>query len=209
MDIFGSGWSDHPAKMARNITNLVGEHDILLIPGDISWAMKRKDAEVDLEFLAKLPGTKILIKGNHDYWWPSDRRLEYEGLNDTPWTSADGQIGVAGTRGWDPVGESSTSEERANHDKHVAKEVARLSKRLSAINDCVHKFVMIHHPPLPDFAPLLRQYNVECVVYGHIHLGGGGGPLPESWMGLKCFCVAADRISFTPKLIAVLEQEAG
>jgi len=205
MDVFGPLWADHPERIARNTANLVDGGDILLIPGDISWAMRRSDALPDLEFLAKLPGTKVLIKGNHDYWWDSDRALNFPGLFDTPFISADGIVGVAGTRGWDELGESPTPAERTAHQKHVDREIHRLAKRLDVIKDCPRRFAMIHHPPLPDFAPLLKSYDVEAVLYGHVHVGGKDTTLPENWLGLRCICVAADRIGFTPKLIATVE----
>jgi predicted phosphohydrolase len=206
MDIFGSQWTNHAEKIARNAARLVEPQDILLIPGDISWALKRPEARVDLTFLAEqLPGVKILIKGNHDYWWDSDKPLNFPGLYDTPYISADGVIGVAGTRGWDMPAEGSTIAERNLHQKHVDREVRRLSKRLDAITSAQRKFVMIHYPPLPDFAPLLRQHQVEAVVYGHVHLGGKGWMPPEDWNGIRCLCVAADRIGFTPRLIASMK----
>ncbi len=205
MDIFGPTWTDHPTKIERNVKKLVSSGDILLIPGDLSWAMRRTEALPDLAFLANLPGIKIVCKGNHDYWWGSDKRLDFDGLNDTPWISDDGIIGVAGTRGWDGLPEGSNEAERAEYDKHVGKEYRRLEKRLNAISGCKHKFVMIHHPPLPEFVPLLQKSKIECIVYGHLHMGGNARPYPEDWMGLKCYCVAADRISFSPRLVSTLE----
>ena len=103
MDIFGTHWRDHPAKIARACRAVVEPGDLLLMPGDLSWALKRADAEVDLAWLAALPGIKVLCKGNHDYWWDSDRALDFPGLHDTPYITEDGQIGIAGTRGWYPA----------------------------------------------------------------------------------------------------------
>jgi hypothetical protein len=208
MDIFGPQWTNHPERIARNTAMLVGADDILLIPGDISWAMRRADAVPDLAYLAGLPGTKVLIKGNHDYWWDSDRPLKFEGLHDTPFISLDGIVGVAGTRGWDELPEGSSPAERAEHQRHVDREVRRLEKRLVAIKDCPRRFAMIHHPPLPDFAPLLKAYGVETVLYGHVHLSGKTAALPEDWLGIRCICVAADRIGFMPRLIATIDAPA-
>ena len=100
MDKFGTHWHNHPAKIEAACRAVVAPGDLLLMPGDLSWAMKRQDAEVDLAWLAALPGTKVVCKGNHDHWWDSDRSLNYPGLHDTPFISDDGQVGVAGTRGW-------------------------------------------------------------------------------------------------------------
>jgi predicted phosphohydrolase len=200
MDVFGPQWKDHGRRIKENCAKLVEPGDILLLPGDLSWAMKRTDADLDLKFIAGLPGTKVLCKGNHDYWWDSDKPLRYDGLHDTPFVTGDGRIGVAGTRGWTPLYGSLTAEERAAGEKTIGKEMRRLEKRLAGIKDCEFKFAMIHFPPLAEFAPLLRSYGVGTVVYGHLHVGGEE-PLPETWEGMRCICVAADRIRFIPRLL--------
>ena len=203
MDIFGPQWKDHPERIRKQCEKLIGPEDLLLIPGDLSWAMKRVEAEPDLQFLASLPGLKVVCKGNHDYWWDSDRPLRFEGLNDTPFTIGDA-VGVAGTRGWVSPATATSAEERESAEKIVARELRRLEKRLEAVSGCQHKYAMIHYPPLAEFAPLLQKHGVEAVLYGHLHLGGNEQPLPEDWHGMKCFCVAADRIGFTPRLVATV-----
>lgn len=205
MDIFGEHWRDHPAKIEKACRAVIAPDDLLLMPGDLSWAMRRPDAEPDLHWLASLPGIKVLCKGNHDYWWDSDRALNYPGLHDTPFVSEDGQVGVAGTRGWALPSPGSTDAERAQCEKIIAREVARLSKRLEVIKDCPRKFALIHYPPLDVFAPLLRAYGVETVLYGHLHLNSHETPPPEQWHGLRALCVAADRLRFMPRLVATLD----
>lgn len=207
MDIFGPQWTNHAQRIAKNAANLVGPNDLLLLPGDISWAMRRAEAIPDLEFLASLPGIKVLIKGNHDYWWDSDKPLNFPGLHDTPFISDNSSVGVAGTRGWPELIDGASPAERATYQKHVDKELRRLEKRLTAIKGCERRFAMIHHPPLVDFAPMLKAFHVEAVLYGHVHLSGKDDTLPETWLGIRCLCVAADRIGFTPKLIATVEPE--
>lgn len=204
MEIFGPQWKNHPERIKENCEKLVAPGDLLLIPGDLSWAMRRPEAEPDLAFLAALPGIKVVCKGNHDYWWDSDRPLHYAGLHDTPFALGE-EAGVAGTRGWVAPSPSMSAEERAGTEKIVARELRRLTKRLAAVGHCRRKFALIHYPPLPEFAPVLAQYGVEAVLYGHLHLGGSDSPLPENWHGMKCLCVAADRIGFTPRLVATLD----
>jgi len=202
MDIFGEHWRDHPARIEAACRAVVEPNDLLLMPGDLSWAMKRADAEPDLAWLAALPGVKVLCKGNHDYWWDSDKSLGYPGLHDTPFVSDDGRVGVAGTRGWMmPTG---TEAEKAQCEKIIAREVARLSRRLEAVKDCPVKIALIHYPPLDVFAPLLKEHGVGTVLYGHLHLNGKDYPVPEQWHGLRTLCVAADRLRFTPRLVATL-----
>jgi predicted phosphohydrolase len=202
MDIFGEHWRDHPTRIEAACRAVVEPNDLLLMPGDLSWAMKRADAEPDLAWLAALPGVKVLCKGNHDYWWDSDKSLGYPGLHDTPFVSDDGRVGVAGTRGWMmPTG---TEAEKAQCEKIIAREVARLSRRLEAVKDCPVKIALIHYPPLDVFAPLLKEHGVGTVLYGHLHLNGKDYPVPERWHGLRTLCVAADRLRFTPRLVATL-----
>ncbi len=203
MDIFGEHWRDHPARIEAACRAVVEPDDLLLMPGDLSWGMKRADAEPDLAWLAALPGVKVLCKGNHDYWWDSDKPLNSPGLHDTPFVSDDGRVGVAGTRGWFPA--TGTEAEKAQAEKIIAREVSRLSKRLEAIQDCDLKIALIHYPPLDVFAPLLKAHGVETVLYGHLHLNGKDYPIPEQWHGLRTLCVAADRLRFTPRLVATLE----
>ena len=205
MDIFGEHWRDHPAKIEKACRAVIEPEDLLLIPGDISWAMKRAEAEPDLAWLADLPGIKVLCKGNHDYWWDSDRPLNFSGLHDTPFITEDGQIGVAGTRGWFLPAEGCTDAERAQSEKIIAREVSRLAKRLDAIESCPVKLALIHYPPLEAFVPLLKSHGIETVLYGHLHLNGRDSVPPEHWFGLRTLCVAADRLNFRPRLVGTLE----
>lgn len=205
MDIFGDHWRDHPARIAKNCHAVIEPHDLLLMPGDLSWAMRRPQAEMDLAWLSALPGIKVLCKGNHDYWWDSDRPLNYPGLHDTPFISEDGKIGVAGTRGWALPNGIITPEEKAQSDKIVAREIHRLNKRLEAVKDCEVKIALIHYPPIPPFAEVLAAHGVSTILYGHLHLGGNESTPPEEWRGMRALCVACDRLNFTPRLIATLE----
>ena len=204
MDIFGEHWRDHPERIAKNCRAVVAEDDLLLVPGDLSWALKRPDAEPDLAWLAALPGVKVLCKGNHDYWWGSDKPLGHPGLHDTPFISDDGRVGVAGTRGWHAPSPQMSAGERDRCAKVIAREVGRLTKRLEAVRDCPTKIALIHYPPLDEFAPVLKAFNIGTILYGHLHLNGQEHPLPEQWQGMRALCVAADRLHFAPRLVASL-----
>ena len=205
MDIFGDHWRDHPAKIEKACRAVIAPDDLLLMPGDLSWALKRAEAEPDLAWLAALPGIKVLCKGNHDFWWDSDRALRSPGLNDTPFVSEDGRVGVAGTRGWVAPTSQMTPEERAQCEKIIAREIGRLKKRLEAVANCETKIALIHYPPLDEFAPVLHEYGVSTVLYGHLHLNGSDQlPPSEDWHGLRALCVACDRLGFAPRLVATL-----
>lgn len=204
MDIFGEHWRDHPDKIASACAAVIDPGDLLLMPGDLSWAMKRPEATQDLEWLAALPGIKVLSKGNHDYWWDSDKPLAFDGLHDTPHVSVDGSIGIAGTRGWTSPTPQMTADERQQCDKIISREVGRLTKRLAAIKDCPVKIALIHYPPIDEFAELLKSESVSTVLYGHLHVSSSESTPPENWHGMRSICVACDRIGFRPKLIMTI-----
>ena len=203
MDRFGAHWKDHAQQIEENCRRLVTEDDILLLAGDLSWATKRRDAEVDLAFMASLPGMKICIKGNHDYWWESDKRIIYPGLFSPPVVLFDGKIGIAGTRGWEEP-EIGGEKEVADH-RTFTREKTRLRQNLSRIVDCPVKIAMLHYPPQP-FLPILKEFGIQKVVYGHVHLGSFAkdeamAVFDEEIEGIRCWCVACDRINFAPQII--------
>jgi hypothetical protein len=193
MHRFGPHWWHHREKILKRTWQTVGADDVLLLPGDLSWATKPRDATEDLAFLASLPGTKICVKGNHDFWWETKKPLRFPGLLPPPVVL--GEWGFAGARGCDlEEGEETLRRERG-----------RLEKSLQAIDGAPRKCVLIHHPPQP-FADILEVHGVELCVYGHVHLGSF--PEHEALVlngerlgGVRCWCVACDRINFTPILV--------
>ena len=205
MDRFGDHWVGHAERIRENCANLVKPDDVLLLPGDLSWALKRWEAEPDLAFLASLPGIKVAIKGNHDFWWDSKKPIDYPGLLSPPVVLDDGAIGIAGTRGWYvPVPGSETE---VNDRKTFEREQHRLELSLEAISRCRTRIAMLHYPPQP-FLPQLKAAQVHAVAYGHLHLGGF--PEDEALVldgetveGIPFYCVACDRIDFTPRLLSV------
>ncbi|MES2461915.1 MAG: metallophosphoesterase [Armatimonadota bacterium] len=203
MDRFGDYWVGHKEKILQNTRRVVAPEDVLLLPGDLSWAMRRQDAIPDLSFLAALPGLKIAIKGNHDYWWESGKSLNYPGLLSPPTILDHGDIGIAGTRGWFVPAEGSANE--AAERRVLERERKRLRRSIDAIAECRVKIVMTHYPPQP-FLPEIAEAGASAAVYGHIHLGSH----PEDEVlaldgnvvdGVPLYCVACDRIDFTPKRI--------
>jgi predicted phosphohydrolase len=182
---------------------VVAPNDVLLLPGDLSWAMRRQDAIPDLSFLAALPGIKIAIKGNHDYWWESGRPINYPGLLSPPIILDDGALGIAGTRGWFvPV---AGSENEKAELRVLERERERLRRSLDAIAACDTRIVMTHYPPQP-FMEDIAASGAAAAVYGHIHLGSYSEDEVlaldgDSVNGVPLYCVACDRIDFTPKRI--------
>jgi predicted phosphohydrolase len=205
MDIFGELWRDHHIKVSENWNNKITPGDTVLIAGDISWAMKFEEAFPDLEFIHGLPGQKLFIKGNHDYWWAAISKLNslYDDMifiQNTYYKYKD--YGICGTRGW-----INLEEDGAEHDEKIHKrELLRLKMSIdSAKKDGVERIiVMLHYPPLTravknqDFLQLLSQYDVEKVVYGHIHNSAREACINGTYNKIEYICTSADIINFDP-----------
>ncbi len=214
MDVFGSQWDRHFFHICRNWREKVTEDDAVLIPGDISWAMRLEDAKEDLEAIAELPGRKILCKGNHDYWWNSVsqvRSILPEGMQALQHSAADlGTCAVCGTRGWMFPTENEPLEP---HDEKISRrEVQRLRLALDDARKTAAGrplIVMMHYPPLlagekdTVFTAMMEEYGVRTVVYGHLHGPGIAAGFRGEHNGVRYELVSCDSIGFTPKEIPV------
>lgn len=208
MDIFGSGWEGHPELFFRRWRETVREDDLVLIPGDISWAMHLEDALMDLRAIAELPGTKVMLRGNHDYWWPSISRLRgvlpagmHAIQNDA--LALNGVV-IAGTRGWVCPGTHGFTEQ---DEKVYKREVERLKLSLSAAErlEGDYRVVMLHFPPTNSrlepsgFTELIKEAAPDALVFGHVH--GEQVGILRQLDGVDVHFVAADALGFTPKLL--------
>jgi predicted phosphohydrolase len=208
MDVFGTGWDGHPQAFFDGWRSSVAADDLVLVPGDISWALSFEDALPDLADLAALPGDKVLLRGNHDYWWPSISRLRQalpEGMfalqNDA---LAHRGVVVAGTRGWVCPGHRGFDE---HDDKIYRREVERLRLSLAAAErlDGEVRVVMLHFPPTnvrlepSGFTELIAAAAPEVLVFGHVH--GGREAVLTSLGDIAVHFVAADAIGFRPRLL--------
>ncbi|MBF6594053.1 MAG: metallophosphoesterase [Thermaceae bacterium] len=209
MNVFGPLWEGHPEAVFAEWRNTVGDDDLVIVAGDISWAMKLKEALLDLEDIARLPATKVLLRGNHDYWWPSITRLRqalpprmYALQHDSLLI---GTIAIAGSRGWDTPGSYGFSEEDG---KIYKRELERLSLSLASTQklEYQHLILALHYPPYSPtggptgFTELIDEYKPTCVVYGHLH-GADPNRLPQDWNGIPLYFVSADVLRFRPKLV--------
>ena len=177
MDIFGEHWRDHFQRISEDWLGRVKPEDVVLLPGDISWAMRLEEALEDLQSIGRLPGTKLLLRGNHDYWWNSIgrvRRALPEGMyalqNDS--LCVGGRL-YAGSRGWTLPGGPEFSE---NDQRIYERERLRLEmslKHARRANEAAPITVMMHYPPLtedcPGFSDILEAFSVTDCVYGHLH----------------------------------------
>ena len=209
MDIFGPQWQDHGDRIQRNWIDRVRPEDTVLVAGDISWGLRLEEALPDLEFLGRLPGTKILIKGNHDPWWSSRSKVEKvlpEGMfllqNDARRVGMD--TGVSGTRGWSLPGAPDFEEERDT--KILNREVGRLERGLEAMEALkpVKRIAMLHYPPVwqdhldTPFSRLLSGAGVDLCVYGHLHGKDLARAFEGEVGGVRYCLVSCDHVGFRP-----------
>ncbi|HHX61883.1 MAG TPA: serine/threonine protein phosphatase [Epulopiscium sp.] len=218
MDIFGDNWQDHGAQIAGNWDHMINEDDIVLIPGDISWAMTLQEAHVDLDMIHHLPGQKILIKGNHDYWWQSISQLNklYEKMYFLQNTSYKvGDYAICGSRGWGAPGDGDMD---VRNTKIYNREIKRLELSLDHAmkSGCKKIIVMLHYPPTNDrkqsseFTKIFEKYPVTHVVYGHLHGEAFFNcSLRGTYNGIEYTLVSADAIGFKPHKIISIENERG
>jgi len=209
MDIFGSHWQAHHESIHNNWTQTVGKEDTVLIPGDISWAMKLEDARQDLEFISNLPGRKIIIKGNHDYWWQSLNKISsilHSSIIPLQNNSfLIGDTGIAGTRLWI---DSTLSLEKTteNDSKLFDRELMRLVSSVKSLPKSLNRtIVMTHFPPIsPDgktgrAIELLKSFKIDAWIFGHMHIDGNDYSGFNRTIGCTRFVFAsADCIGFKP-----------
>lgn len=209
MDIFGPKWENYTDKIANEFSQLIPE-DTIVLCGDTSWAMSLEEAKSDFALIDSLPGRKIILKGNHDYWWTTaskmDKYIKAEGFNTLSFLhnnsfSYDG-ISICGSRGW--FFEEETDNE---HDiKMINREVLRLKKSLSEAEN-EEKIVFLHYPPVyrdyvcKEIINVLTEYSVKKCYYGHIHGYGHKNAYTGNYMGIEFRMISADFIGFKPEKI--------
>lgn len=228
MDVFGDKWIDHPQQIKEHWEKLIAPEDLVLIAGDISWAMKAENAKADLEWIHNLPGTKVISKGNHDLWWKSSKKVRDIMPSSIHVIHNDavtiGDITIGGARLWDHPElnyykfiemkkvegvnikkKEFTKEAIAHDDKIFRNELERLSWSLDAMDkNAKHRILMIHYPPVPvdrsdnDFSKLIKDKNIDICVYGHLHNLYPDAPVNFNKDGTQYYCTACDFLHFTP-----------
>ncbi len=210
MDRFGESWQSHPSKLRDGFQSLRDE-DLTVLCGDLSWAMSLEGAEEDFRFIQELPGRKLILKGNHDYWWctasKARRFFDIHGFDSLEILHNNayvyGNYALCGTRGWFYEEDHGTEHDR----KMLLREVGRLETSLKAGGE-LEKIVFLHYPPVfrtyrcEEILNLLQEYRVRRCYYGHIH--GRGIPMAfQGWIGCTEFrLVSADAVGFTPVPVA-------
>lgn len=209
MDVFGPRWANYVERIRENFSKL-NDDDVIVIAGDISWGMSLEQSLPDFQFIDALPGRKILLKGNHDYWWGTASKMK-KFFAEHDITTLDilynnaffyGGHAICGTRGWfyeEAKGEA--------HDRKIMlREVGRLETSLKAAGDRT-KLVFLHYPPkylgyeCPEILDLLDAYHVPLCCYGHIHSRGCRSAFQGMYHDTEFRLLSADYISFCPRRI--------
>ncbi len=212
MDMFGPPWEGHTAKIKEQWGATVKDADLVLVPGDISWALKLEEAKADIEFLDNLPGKKLILKGNHDYWWPSLKKLKEflpQGiipLQNDAFVYED--VGIAGTRLWfdpDLNLETTSPEDRTIYERELGRFALSLNSLPKGLSK---KIIMTHFPPISldgkvsKAVEIANSFDCDIWVFGHMHLGTLDYSGFARTIGHTRFeFVSSDYIDFTPKLI--------
>jgi predicted phosphohydrolase len=227
MEFFGEPWARYTERIEDSWKSLVKPDDLVLVAGDISWAKRELEASVDLNWIDKLPGTKLLLKGNHDYWWSSlsqVRKLLPPSMkviqNDTfEWHG----FSIGGSRLWDTkeynfskyvqmvenprANKLHELEDPEEQERIFLRELHRLELSLKALKPSSKKIAMTHYPPIgPEMLPsraskLLEKYGVETCVFGHLHNVRRDIPIFGTSNGVQYILTAGDYLQFVPKLI--------
>ena len=206
MDIFGGNWTGYMDKLKEGMSVITADDTTVLL-GDLSWALSLEESAADFAWINEIPGRKIILKGNHDYWWSTAAKFRkfceencfsnMEILNNNCFAYEDWAI--CGTRGW------FFEEERSGaHDEKVFKrELCRLEASLKAAGE-KNKMVFLHYPPkykgydCKEILQLLEKYQVRRCFYGHLHGGSHKLALEGLWDGVEYRMVSADYLNFKP-----------
>ncbi|MEN3334836.1 MAG: uncharacterized protein V7641_4201 [Blastocatellia bacterium] len=217
MDRFGDHWRDHDRKIFDSWERLAQDDDLLLIVGDTSWAMRLGDALPDLNRIGGMRGRKLLLKGNHDYWWESLAKMRRVADPSIDFLQASSviinRIAIAGTRGWMCPNDSFfEDQDRKIYEREVGRLRAALDSLKSKTDEYDQLIVALHYPPTNDrhepsgFTELIDEFNADACIYGHLH----GEAIQTALRGLRhktvYHLVSADAVDFTPVEIPVIQQ---
>lgn len=210
MDVFGDGWANYVERIREGFSEL-HEDDVTVLCGDLSWAMGLEESLTDFRFIDALPGKKLILKGNHDYWWNTAAKMRRffaeNGLSTLSVLHNDcalyGETALCGTRGWFYEEDAAAG---SHNDKVLRRELGRLETSLKAAGER-EKLCFLHYPPIyqgyrcEEVLALLRQYGVKRCCYGHLH--GPSHRLAVRGMaeGIEFTMVSADFLGFRPKKI--------
>ncbi len=209
MDVFGGAWTGYMEKLKEGMSCIKPEDTTVLL-GDLSWALSIEEAKADFSWINDIPGRKIILKGNHDYWWTTaskfynfckENDFQNQWILNNNHYEYDG-IAICGTRGWFfEQGHGSLQDEKV-----FKRELLRLEASLISAAD-LPKIVFLHYPPrykgyeCPEILALLKRYGVRQCFYGHLHGASHGLALEGMWDGISYRLVSADKLNFLPHCV--------
>ncbi|MCL2256502.1 MAG: metallophosphoesterase [Firmicutes bacterium] len=204
MDIFGGNWHGYLEKIERSWEDKVGDDDLVLLAGDLSWGMTLEEAKPDIEFLKKFKGKKIIIRGNHDgFWWKSISNVRNALPFETYALQNDamriGNVTIAGSRGWQTPEKEFAEDDKKIYDRELIRMEMSLEhmQKIKKTGDLT--VAMIHYPPYntrmhpSPFTELFEKYDVQKVVYGHLH-GKSKRPLFHEKNGIEYYLTSCDML---------------
>lgn len=207
MDIFGDKWIGHEKNIFDYWKQIVKDKDLVLIPGDISWALRTPEVYEDLKKIDELPGKKVLIKGNHDYWWQSLNKLNLFGFESIFFLQNNSylfnDLSIVGTRGWIPKDNEGFD---LNDEKIFQRELHRFrNSLLHSQGKGATIIAMLHYPPFNmdlspnEFVDIMKEFNVDMCVYGHLHAEGHKYAVEGMVERIEFHCISSDFIDFKIK----------
>jgi len=215
MDVFGEKWENYEAKIKDNVANLLTDEDILIIAGDLSWAMQMAEVDADFDYISSLKGKKIVVRGNHDYWWKSitairdkfEPREIYALQNDS---IKFGKFVFAGTRGWvvPETGKGMSEEDKKIYNRELIRLEMALESASKRLEEGDELIAVLHYPPFnstlddSEFTGLLERFGVTKCVYGHLHGKTKHATTVQNKNGIEYYLSSCDKIGFTPILIS-------
>ena len=209
MDIFGGAWVGYMDKLKEGMS-VISQSDTTVLMGDLSWALDLQQAKADFAWINEIPGRKIILKGNHDYWWSTVTKFqkfcEENGFSDIHILNNNhfeyAGVAICGTRGW-----FFEEEKSGEHDEKVfRRELLRLEASLKSAGE-LPKIVFLHYPPkykgyeCPEILELLKRYGVSRCYYGHLHGASHGLAMEGLWDGIDFTLAAADKLGFRPEKV--------
>ena len=211
MDIFGDNWINHEEKIKNNWIEKVNENDLVILPGDFSWSTYLEDTKKDFEYINKLPGKKLLLKGNHDYWWTTTTKMrkflkenEFENIDFIYNNSYEFEdIIIAGTRGWS---QTEDSEDKRLLNRECLRLELSLKNAIENYGQEKEIIVFMHYPPITntnilknesnEFIKIMQKYNIKRCFYGHLHSTSIKEAIEGNYYGIDFKLVSADSLDF-------------
>ncbi len=209
MDVFGGAWTGYVEKLKESF-GVISHEDTVVLLGDLSWGLDLQQAREDFAWMNEIPGRKILLKGNHDYWWNTVAKFtkfcqensfsDLNILNNNHYEYGD--FALCGTRGWFYTEDRSTPQD----EKVFRRELCRLEASLKSAGE-KQKLVFLHYPPkykgyeCEEILELLRRYDVKRCFYGHLHGQSHGLAMEGVWDGIEYRLVSADYLNFKPYMV--------